>query len=120
MGYRNLNRTLRESNNVINEKVQRFLLRSEFEQYKQELRQKELEKKSNRWFWIGMIFVITILTYLTIHHEGGSLFSYSNQDSRVTMNKHLLSKVYVHTGFNISADIVLPDSITRLSERNYG
>tara|TARA_R100000008_G_scaffold84180_1_gene70972 strand:+ start:1008 stop:1364 length:357 start_codon:yes stop_codon:yes gene_type:complete len=118
MGYRNLNRTLRESNNVIN--MQRFLLRSEFEQYKQELRQKELEKKSNRWFWIGMIFVITILTYLTIHHEGGSLFSYSNQDSRVTMNKHLLSKVYVHTGFNISADIVLPDSITRLSERNYG
>ena len=118
MGYRNLNKILRESNNVIN--MQHFLLRSEFEQFKQELEQKELDKKSNRWSWIAMIIVMAILTYLTIHHEGGSLFSYSNEDSRVTMNRHLLSNMNVHTGFNISADIVLPDSITRLSERDYG
>ena len=50
---------------------------------KQKAYQKELEKKSNRWFVIGMIFVMAIITYLTIYHKDSSLFSYSNKDTQV-------------------------------------
>jgi len=63
--------------------MQQILLRSEFEAYKIELKQKELEKKSNRWFVIGMIFAMAIITYLTIYHKDSSLFSYSNKDTQV-------------------------------------
>ena len=98
MGNRYIGKELREHNNVIN--MQRFLLRDEFEQYKINLREEELEKKRKRWLVVATIIVATILTYLTIHKS--SALEISNNGSQVN------SVIFAETGFSTLANVVVP------------
>jgi len=98
MGNRYIGKELREHNNVIN--MQRFLLRDEFEQYKINLREEELEKKRKRWLVVTTIIVATILTYLTIHKS--SALEISNNGSQVN------SVIFAETGFSTLANVVVP------------
>ena len=87
-----------DDSNVIN--VQQFLLRDEFEYYKRELREKELEKKRKLWWVVATIIVATILTYLTIHKS--SPLRVSNNGSLVN------SVIFADTGFSRLASVVVP------------
>ena len=98
MGNRVITFIKDDDSNVIN--VQQFLLRDEFEYYKRELREKELEKKRKLWWVVATIIVATILTYLTIHKI--STVQISNNGSQVN------SVIFAETGFSILASVVVP------------
>ena len=98
MGNRVITFIKDDDRNVIN--VQQFLLRDEFEYYKRELREKELEKKRKLWWVVATIIVATILTYLTIHKS--STLQVSNNGSQVN------SVIFAETGFSILASVVVP------------
>ena len=98
MGNRVITFIKEKDSNVIN--VQQFLLRDEFEHYKRELREKELEKKRKLWWVVATIIVATILTYLTIHKS--SPLRVSNNGSQVN------SVIFAETGFSILASVVVP------------
>ena len=98
MGNRVITFIKDDDSNVIN--VQQFLLRDEFEYYKRELREKELEKKRKLWWVVATIIVATILTYLTIHKN--SPLQISNNGSQVN------SVIFAETGFSILASVVVP------------
>ncbi len=99
MGNRVITFIKEKDSNVIN--VQQFLLRDEFEHYKRELREKELEKKRKRWLFVAMLIVMTFITYLTIQKKSSAL-PISNNGSQVN------SVIFAETGFSILASVVVP------------
>jgi len=98
MGDRAITFIKDKDSDVIN--VQQFLLRDEFEYYKRELLEKELEKKRKRWLVVATIIVATILTYLTIHKS--SALEISSNGSQVN------SVIFAETGFSMLASVVVP------------